>query len=161
MKEYFLGLIVFAFVGAIMLSLAPDGKSKKYVRLLCGLCSIGCIAFPIFELVNSGGDEIKNISELFETAIEADEKSVEIYNDYVNYTTLKSTEEILKNNIIKGTLTKFDDIDIEISLGKNSGEFYIDEVVVYLYRSGYALDPKKIGEICQKRLGEECKIVYK
>jgi hypothetical protein len=161
MKEYFLGLIVFAFVGAIMLSLAPDGKSKKYVRLLCGLCSIGCIAFPIFELVNNGGDEIKNISELFETAIEADEKSVEIYNDYVNYTTLKSTEEILKNDIIKGTLTKFDDIDIEISLGKNSGEFYIDEVTVYLYRSGYALDPKKIGEICQKRLGEECKIVYK
>ena len=73
MNEYFLGLIAFAFVGAIILSVVPEGMSKKYVRLLCGLCSICCIAFPIFELVGSGGMLAENISALFETSIEIDE----------------------------------------------------------------------------------------
>lgn len=161
MTEYFLGLIAFAFVGAIIFSLAPDGKSKKYVRLLCGLCSIGCIAFPIFELINSGGEEVEGIASLFEASGKIEENSVEIYNNYLNYATVENAEKNLKDEVISRTSANTEDIDVKILISENSGEYYIDDVVVYLYRSGYDLDPKIIDEICQNRLSKGCTIIYK
>ena len=161
MTEYFLGLIAFAFVGAIIFSLVPDGKSKRYVRLLCGLCSIGCIAFPIFELMDSGGEKIESLSSLFTMSDKIDENCVEIYNNSINDATIKIAEENLKNAIIKGTSASLDDIDIKILVERNSDEFYIDRIIAYIYPSGYDLDPKKIDKICRNELGKECSIVYK
>ena len=161
MTEYFLGLIVFAFVGAIIFSLVPDGKSKRYVRLLCGLCSIGCIAFPIFELMDSGGEKIESLSSLFIMSDKIDENCVEIYNNSINDATIKIAEENLKNAIIKGTSASLDDIDIKILVERNSDEFYIDRIIAYIYPSGYDLDPKKIDKICRNELGKECSIIYK
>jgi hypothetical protein len=160
MTEYFLGLIAFAFFGAVIFSLAPDGISKRYIRLLCGLCSIGCIAFPIFNLIGDG-EEIGNISELFEASFEVNENSVEIYNNSINNATVKNAEEELKNDIIKATSAKYNDIGVKIILAQNSDEFYIDRVVVYIYPSGYDLEPKRISEICRGKLGIACDIIYK
>lgn len=161
MTEYFLGLIVFAFVGAVIFSLAPQGASKGYVRLLCGLCSVGCIAFPVFELIADGGENFFEISELFETKEITSENSVEIYNDALNFATVKNAEASLKSDIIKELSAKYEDVDVKIELNDNSDEIYIKRIVVYIYPSGYASDPKKIKKLCQNKLGMSCDIVYK
>ena len=160
MNEYFLGLIIFAFFGAIIFSLVPEGMSKRYVRLLCGLCSIGCIAFPIFELAG-GGIDVEKIVSLFENSTEIDENSVEIYNSSLNSAAVKNACDSIKNEIIKGTSAKYDDIDIRIITNKNGDEFYIEKVSVLIYPSGYALDPDRIVRICERRLGRGCEIIYK
>ena len=160
MTEYFLGLIVFAFVGSVIFSLVPSGTSKRYVRLLCGLCSVGCIAFPIFELVAKGNGELEHVTELFETGNAVD-NSVEIYNNCLNDASLKNAEEMLKSKIIKELSGNHNDIDVNISLGNNGDEFYIEHVVVYIYPSGYMLNPDKIYDVCENELGKTCDIVYK
>lgn len=160
MSGYFLGLIIFAFVGAIILSLVPAGASKKQVRFLCGLCSIGCIAFPLFQIAGDGID-FDGISSIFEASSSIDENAVEIYKSYLNEATIKNVEETLKNDIIQGNSAKLDDIDVNIIVDKNSDEYYISEVVVYIYPSGYGIDPNKIEALCQERLGHKATIVYK
>ena len=161
MTEYFLGLIVFAFVGSVIFSLAPAGASKKYVRLLCGLCSVGCIAFPIFELVAEGDGDLEHVSELFETSDIIADNSVEIYNNALNNATLENAEKMLKNEITTKLSAKYDDIDVDIILGKNGDEFYIKRVVVFIYPSGYKLNPDKICNVCENELGKVCDIIYK
>ena len=161
MSEYFLGLITFAFVGAIIFSLVPSGIGKRYVRLLCGLCSVGCIAFPIFDLISGGSNDFSRISALFEPYNEIDSGIVEIYNYSLNEVTLKNAEESLKNDIIEEVSAKYDDIDVKIELCENGDDFYINKIFVYLYPSAYGLDPKKIENLCVSRFEAECVIVYK
>ena len=161
MTKYFLGLIVFAFVGAVIFSLVPEGTSKRYVRLLCGLCSIGCIAFPIFELINGEKIELDEITALFDTSVSIDENTVEIYKDSLNSATLKNAEEALKNDIIQAVSAKYDDIDVKILLNKSSDEIYIDKINVFIYPSGYSIDPDAVKKVCRGRLGKECNIIYK
>ena len=84
MSEYFLGLITFAFVGAIIFSLVPSGIGKRYVRLLCGLCSVGCIAFPIFDLISGGNNDFSRISALFEPYNEIDSGIVTDVRQIIN-----------------------------------------------------------------------------
>ena len=74
---------------------------------------------------------------------------------------VKNAEDALKNDLIKGLSAKYNDIDVKISVGKNSGEFYIIGVTVWIYPSGYHLDPKRIENICEERLSAECSVVYK
>ena len=161
MSEYFLGLITLAFVGAIIFSLAPSGTSKGYVRLLCGLCSVGCIAFPVFELISGGGGNLADLTALFEADVEVDSGIVEIYNNSLNNATLKNAEEALKNDIIKEISAKYDDADVKIELGKSGDEFYINKIFVYLYPAAYSADPRVIEDMCESRFEAECVIVYK
>lgn len=161
MTEYFLGLIVFAFVGSVILSLVPAGTSKRYVRLLCGLCSVGCIVFPIFELASGNSGDISDLVEIFEPYDEYDKASVEIYNSALNRATLNNAEEALKNDIIKELSAKYGDIDVKIDIKENNDGFYIDKVLVFIHPAGYSLDPDRIAEVCRKRLGKKCDIIYK
>lgn len=160
MNGYFLGLIIFAFVGSVILSLVPSGTSRRYVRFLCGLCSIGCIAFPLFELAGDGIDA-DGLSEIFEPAYRLEENGAEIYNKSINDATLEIAEQSLKNDIIKELSTKSEALDVEILMSENSDGFYIDDIYVTLYSSGYTLDPDKISEICQRQLKKGCTVVYK
>jgi hypothetical protein len=161
MAEYFLGLIAFAFFGSVILSLLPEGFSKKYARLLCGLCAIVCVAFPLFEVAGNIKNDFKDIASFFEPSAEIEQNAVEIYNNSINTATLKNVEESLKNDILKGNSVSADGVDVRIVLNNNGDEFYIKEVRAYIYPSGYALDPKKINEICKNKLGTECNIIYK
>ena len=161
MSEYFLGLITFAFVGAIIFSLSPSGGSKRYVRLLCGLCSVGCIAFPIFDLISGDASDLNDLSALFETNNEMDSVIVEIYNNSLNNASLENAEEILKSDIIKEISAKYEDIDVKIELLKNGDEFYINKIFVYLYSSAYGTDPEEIKNLCRSRFEAECVIVYR
>ena len=161
MTEYFLGLIAFSFVGAAVFSLVPSGGAKRYVRLLFGLCAVGCIAFPLFEIANGLSGEINDLTALFEFNTDISDNSVEIYNNFLNEAGVKNAENSLKSELMKELSAKYDDIDVKISVGKNGEEFYIIGVTVFLYPSGYHLEPKRIKSFCENRLLAECSIVYK
>ena len=160
MNAYFLGLIVFAFVGSVVLSLTPSGTSRGYVRLLCGLCSVGCVAFPLFGLVD-GGVNADEVAALFEPYDVIDENSVEIYNYALDEATLENAEELLKSKIIQELSTKYEDFDLQILLTESSGEKCIDKIIVTLYPSGYSQDPKKIEDICKSELDADCEFIYR
>ena len=161
MKDYFLGLILFAFFGSIVLSIAPRGLSRTYLRFLCGLCSIGCIIFPLVTLLSDGGSEGEYIESLFETELQDANKSVEIYNSYIDDVALTNAEKSLKEKIIAETKSKEADFDVDIILAENGGEIYIKVARVCFYHSGYDIDPRKVEKICFSELGCECEFLYK
>ena len=161
MSEYFLGLIIFAFSGSVLLSLAPQGISKKYLRLLCGLCSVGCIVFPLFNFFGSGGIDAEELVAVFDVQDDVSENNVEIYNNSLNDASLKNAEETLKSSIIKELSVKYEDFDLEIVVNKSSEDFYIEKIRVLIYPSGYSVDPKKIGGICKRALDAPCEFIYR
>ena len=161
MRSYFLGLILFAFFGSVVLSVAPRGLSRTYLRFLCGLCGIGCIIFPLATLLSGGGSEKEYIESFFEITDQDTNKSAEIYNYYLDDVALTNAEKSLKEKIITETKAKDADFDVNIILKENSGEFYIDGVRVYFYPSGYDIDPRKVEKICFSELGCECEFFYK
>ena len=161
MKDYFLGLILFAFLGSIILSVAPHGLSRGYLKFLCGLCGIGCIIFPIASVVIDGESWREDVEDLFEINDNANENSVEIYNLFLDEVAEKNAEETLKDKIITELKADKDDICVDIILNKNSDEIYIDAIRVFFYPSGYDIDPKKVKKICFSELGIECEVFYK
>ena len=161
MKDYFLGLILFAFFGAVVLSIAPSGFSRGYLKFLCGLCSIGCIIFPIASLAVDGDSWKENIEGIFETDEKSKESYAEIYNSFLDDIAEENAEETLKNKIITEMNGKYGDIDVDIILNKSCDEIYIESVFVYFYPSGYDIDPRKVKKICFSEFGCECEILYR
>ena len=161
MRDYFFGLILFAFFGSVILSVAPHGLSRTYLRFLCGLCSVGCIIFPLVSLVSPDGDGGADIEAFFETEDGQEKNAVEIYNLYLDGVAEKNAEETLKSEIITELRAKSEDIDVDIILDKSSDEIYIKSVYVFFYPSGYDIDPKKVEKICFSALGCGCEFFYK
>ena len=158
MKEYFLGIISFAFFGSFVLSVAPQGLGRKYLRFLCGLCGVGCVMFPLVSLSYGNGAEL--IRNAFEISEESEENAVEIYNLYLDETIIKNAEKDLKREIISSLSAKDEDFDLEIVLDKNSDEFYIKKIFVTFYPSGYDIDPLKVEKICFFAYKCECEFFY-
>ncbi len=158
MREYFLGLILFAFFGSVILSAAPQGLGRKYLRFLCGLCSVGCIMFPLVSLTHDGGAE--SIKEAFEASGENEKNAVEIYNLNLDETVIKNAETNLKNEIKTKLKATDEDFYVKIVLDKNGDEFYIKNVLVTFYPSGYDLDPREIEKICFSAYKCGCEFFY-
>lgn len=160
MREYFLGLILFAFLGSAILSVAPCGVAKGYLRFLCGLCGIGCIIFPIFSILGSETGERADFEALFEANANDEDNYVEIYNSFFDESVLLNAEASLKNQIISELNASNEDFELKIIVGYNSDEKYIKRVRVNFYPSGYSIDPKRIEKICFSSLGCECEFFY-
>ena len=158
MREYFLGLILFAFFGSVIFSVAPSGLSKKYLRFLCGLCSVGCIIFPLASITLEDGTE--TVKELFEGAGRNEEMSAEIYNSNLDNVVLEGAEKDLKDKIISELNARHEDFDVNIILGENSGENYIISVLVTFYSSGCDINPREVEKICFSVLNCECEFYY-
>ncbi len=161
MTKYFLGLIVIAFVGSVVMSLSPKGTSRAYLKLLCGLCSIGCIAIPLISAFSGGGFIAEDFIDAFDSKNTSEDAMIEIYNDAIEGAAIKNAEQTLKNEIIKELSAKNDSIDVKIITDNNSEDFYIKVISVTIYPSGYTLNPREISSICVSRLGAECEFVYK
>lgn len=160
MREYFLGLILFAFLGSAILSVAPEGIGRGYLRFLCGLCSLGCVIFPLVSLTGSAGELRGELEGAFEVESEP-YCYAEIYNSFLDETAVKNAELELKNEILSEIKAKNEGFDLNIILGENSGEIYIRCVQVIFYPSGYHIDPRVIENICLSRLKCECEFFYR
>ena len=161
MSGYFLGLIIVSFTSAAVMSLTPQGMSRSYIRLLCGLCGVVCIAFPVLSLFDDGEELAKSISDAFEVSVEIDENNVEIYNNSLSFAAVKNAEENLKSAIIKAGIAEYNDFDININIEEKSDGFYINNILVILYPSGYTAAPDEIEKICYSYFEVPVEFIYK
>ena len=113
MKEYFITVIAVALVGALIISMLPAATNAKYLRLICGLCAIGCIVFP---LANMGelSFESDEIIGLFGDSGENDEQYDKIYNNTIENAEITNAQILLKSEIIKELSASDEDFDIKI-----------------------------------------------
>ena len=159
MKEYFISVIAVSLLGGVIISLLPDVDAAKHVRLLCSLCTVACIAFPLVSLFDSGID-VDAIGEMFEQSEERSEKYDEIYNGTLNEYEIINAQNTLKQEIIQRIGADASAFDLKIITNKNSDVIYISSVRVCIYGSGVSIDPKEVKKYVQDRLGCDCEIVY-
>ncbi len=159
MKEYFITIMAVALVGGVILSLTPKGSSARYVRLLCGLCTVGCVAFPIVGFFDGELDK-EGLLSVFDYEERDKEYYEEIYNNNLNKSEIENAENILKGEILEGVSAKNDDIDVRLVTEDNSGEISILKVEVTIYPSGLTIDPRRIENYVQDRLGCPCEFFY-
>ena len=159
MKEYFVSVIALSLVGRVLVTLAPSGGFSKSIRLLCALCTVACIAFPIGAFVygEMSEDDIKNA---FDTHLEGDQKYDEFYNYSVSSYSVLEAELILKNEISQRFGVSNESFDLEIVRSEENGINYISLVRVHLYSSGVAVDPRRIEAYVLERLDCACEFVY-
>lgn len=161
MKEYFLGLIVFAFFGSVIISLAPSGSPKRYLRLLCGLCSVGCIALPIFDTVSGEGVSREDIIAIFEADAESESACAEIYNSAINSASIVNAELALRERIVSELNADYDAVEVKISLADSVGGVGVEKVWIYIYPSGLALNPDKIRILVAESFDAPCEFLYR
>ena len=160
MREYFIGIIAVVALGGLMVSLSPTANFSKQLRLLCGLCSVGCIVFPILTFASEFDVQKDAFLGLFEYKETECLNYDEIYNDSIFDAANKNAEENLKNDIIKELDLKNESFDIQIVLGEESVEKYIDRVEVIIYPEGIEIDPHGIEKYIKSRLNCPVVIIY-
>jgi hypothetical protein len=160
MKAYFVGIIVVAFFGGVVVSVLPTGATQKYLRLLCGLCISASIIVPIFSFLASGEFGPEQINILGSEDLTLDSNYDEIYNRSIGVAQEKNLEKILKNEIIQRFGAKFGDFDLDISIEEKSDEFYISSSRIEIHASGIMLDPNEMKKYVEDRLSCSCEVVY-
>ncbi len=159
MKEYFITVMAVAFFGGTIITLVPLGNTTKYVRLLCGLCTVCSIAFPLVSFVG-GNFEKEDLLSIFDYEGKEESYYEEIYNNCLTDTEINNAEITLKNEIIKGISASEDDFSLNIITEENSGEISIVRVEVIIYSSGMSIDPRRIESCVFERLGCGCEFFY-
>ncbi len=100
MNDYIMAIMICTCLGGGVLALAPKGRSKKTVSLLCSLCTVGCMLFPLGDLLD--GEWLEgNIAERFEGELQEQSFYDEIYNSAIDSAEIENANINLKNQIIK------------------------------------------------------------
>ena len=159
MKEYFLAILAVAIIGGVIISLSPDGNSAKHIRLLCGLCTAGCVIIPIISWVAEGDFDYREWSEMFDQEQYVNEYD-EIYNNTFALVENSNADILLKNKIIQELSLGYDEFDAHACIVDKSGEKYIEQVEIKIYSKGLGIDPRKIENYVYTLLGCGCVIYY-
>lgn len=160
MKEYFMGIIAVVSVGSLLLSLVPSSSYSKQLRLLCGLCSAGCIILPLLMIAGDIDAQRNDLIGLFEQREVDNEYYAEIYNNTIAGAEGENAEERLKNEIIKALSLKNDSFDINIIIGNKSDEKYIEKIELIIYADGIGVDPHAVSNYIDERIGCETQVIY-
>ena len=159
MKEYFASVMALTFIGGRVVSLAPEGASQRYLRLLVGLAVTGCIITPIFSFLGDNvllGDLEYELPEVESDVLNYEE----IYKTSIINAGASEAEKVLESEILQAVNGKYGDVDVVINACEKSGEIYIDTVQLLIYPSGIALDPHFMQKHISERLGRECEVIY-
>lgn len=159
MKEYFISVIAASLLGGVIISLIPEGNTVKHVKLLCSLCAVVCIAFPLISILDSSFDKNK-IVDMFEQSEDAGENYAEIYNNAFNEYEIINAQERLKQELLQGFSLDKGAIDVKIITDKNNDVIYISSVRVCIYGSGISINPREVKKYVSERFDCECEIVY-
>ena len=159
MKEYFLAILAIAVIGGIIISLSPDGASAKYIRLLCGICTVGCIVIPIVSYAAQSNILDENWLLIFDSDQYVDQYD-EIYNSALVDAEISNADYLLKNKIIQEFVIKDEDFDVHIKINEESVEKYIECVELRIYAQGIEIDPHSIEKYVKNLLGCECITYY-
>ena len=159
MKEYFVSVIAVSLVGSMLVSLAPNGESFKNIKVLCALCTVACIVFPLVSLFNDGVSA-EDVKKAFDIERNEEQKYDEIYNCSLEGYGVLNAESTLKNEIIQTLKINENAFDVRIVLGEENGVIYISLVRFYLYSGGLTVDPRSLETYVLDRLGCGCEFVY-
>ena len=159
MKEYFISIVVIALVGSLIISMLPSSSNAKYLRLICGLCAIGCIVLPLINADDTMID-FESLEELFYNEQNGDNDYDKIYKDAMAKAEISNAEISLKNEIVKACSANYEDFDVEIITKKYSDEFYISKITLKIYPSGITLNVHLIKKYIEEKIGHECVIFY-
>ncbi len=157
MTEYFITVMAVTLAGGVIISIAPKDSSVRYIKLLCGLCTVCCVAFPLISFVGNGFDT-EGLLKLFDYDAVEQAYYEEIYNNNFDKLSIENAEIKLKSEIIKEISAKDEDFDVKIITETSSGEIYISSVRVTIYKSGLSIDPKLIENFIFDSLG--CQTVF-
>jgi hypothetical protein len=160
MSKYFLSVMIIVFVGGIVVSIAPDGSTKRYIRQLCGLAITLCILSPVLELARGGEGEFDKIRDLFDRDSVPEQSYAEIYNESILSAGAENASEILKNEIKQEFSLSDEAFDVDILAKYNGDEIYIDHIDVIIYFAGVAANPHNIKNYVWERFECECQIIY-
>ena len=159
MKEYFISIATIALVGVATVSMLYGTSNAKYLRLICGLCVIGCIVFPFTKMWDDDFD-FSEIEELFKQDEAESQKYDKIYNNSIKHGEISSAETLLKSEIIKEFDVNSEDFDVRINAQKNSGENYSYDIEVKIYPSGIFMNVHAVEKYVNDRLNCECQFYY-
>lgn len=159
MEEYFITVMAVSLVGGVIIALAPKGNSTRYVRMLCGLCTVCCVAFPVVSLAQNGFDK-EGLLSMLDYESREKEYYEEIYNKNLIGAELENAEMTLKSEIIKELSLQNDSLNVNIITENKSDEICIDSVEVIIYPSGLSADPREIEEYVEERIGCPCSFFY-
>ena len=159
MKEYFISIIAIALVGALIISMLPDATNAKYLRLICGLCAIGCIVLP---LANFGSEnfDFDEITELFGNEEDKKEQYDKFYNASIKEAEITNAQILLKSEIIQATSASAKDFDVKIYTANIGDEIYISNIEIKIYPSGIFMDVHAATKCVEENFGCKCRIIY-
>ncbi len=160
MKGYFTGIILVVLLSSAVLSITPSDGSKKYIRLVCGLCTVGCMLIPAAQAFGSLWMSEEDIISKFEYSETAERDYAEIYNKNLNSTEIKNAEASLKRLIIEELSLNYADFDIAINAEIKSDEFYISSVTLKIYPSGVNIEPSRVTEYISEKLDCPAEVYY-
>ena len=159
MKEYFITLITVSLVGGMIVTLLPDGNTSKHVKLLCSLCVVACIIFPISSFFGDFFDK-ESVVGIFRYEEDESYNYDEIYNNSLTEYELINAQVSLKQEIIQGIGVSDDAFDLKIITDENNGVICISSVTVRIYGSGLTVNPREVEKYVSERLGCPCEFVY-
>ena len=159
MIEY-LYSVALTCIAAAVIQTAGKSVSKKYIDIICSLCVICAVVFPVIKAVsdidaNSVPDFLNDISYEYET-----ENSVEIYNSYLHFVSVEDAETLLCEELSKKLGTNLGEIEIDLVTDRSEDKPYITDVVVCIHGGAVNADPEIIKEYVGEKTGVNCRIIY-
>ena len=158
MKEYLLLLLGVSLLSGIVSILAPDGKLKRYIRLLTGLVVLCILIRPALSLLKSVENGISGAEG------SGREESASVYDDIYNNNLKEAGErevsERLKNKIIENFDIKEESIDVKTKFVLENDRYRVSTVWLTIRKGAISTDPRKLVEYVEKLLDCQCVIVY-
>lgn len=160
MKEYIMGAVTVVLAVSVIMSLVPRSGTSGTMKLLCGLCTVCAVVFPLTSLFGDGMYDTEGIRALFEQEKYDEQYYVEIYNKYFTEAEVSGGEIYLKSQVSQELGLDNEDFDLNVILSDESDEISIDTVEIIIYASGLDIDPHSVEKYIISRLNCKCTVIY-
>ena len=153
MKEYVMALIGASLVSGALLMLSPTGH-KKYLRLLCGLCTVALLAAPLPSYLS----ELKISLPTY-----GDEATVgyeEAFRQTLCTASGAQIEEALKSLLVSELSLSEKEVFVAVIWEEGSDTLMLKKAIISLSGSAVLSDPRPLRERAEALLGCPCEIVY-
>ena len=160
MKEYFAVVITVIFIGGTLVSLAPEGSGKRYLRLLVSLAVTGCIIMPLFSFLDGWEMDAEGISEMLSWGEENTQNYEEIYNKSLQNGAKEQAEELIVSKLYEQFSLSEKSASVEISFLSENQILTLQEIRVTLHGKGVLTDPREIVSFAEDAFGCPCTVLY-
>jgi len=158
MKSYLITMMAVALLNGMLGMIAPDGNTKKYVRLLGTLCLLCAMVQPILGL---GAEGEGLFQKLWDLSVEETLPNYgEIYNQALLSGGKENLENILKSRIAEAYSLSLDSFDVAVELAMKNNETTVRQVKLTLRETAVLVDPRELSDHINEWLGCPCVVIY-